>query len=58
MTGRAWRRVERFSLGVVFGFMAWFIERRVLKAIRRRGGAEPRAATLSDTVTKLEHPAG
>jgi hypothetical protein len=58
VTGRAWRRVERFSLGVVFGFMAWFIERRVLKAIRRRGGAEPRPPSLSDTVSELERPAG
>jgi hypothetical protein len=58
VTGRAWRRVERFSLGVVFGFMAWVIERRVLKAIRRRGGAGPRKETLSDTVSELERPAG
>jgi hypothetical protein len=51
------RRFERFALGMVFGLVAWIIERRVLKAIRRRGGAEPRTATLADHATsELERP--
>lgn len=52
-----WRRTERLMLGVVFGFAAWFIERRVLKAIRRRGGAAPAKPTpLSEGVSELERP--
>lgn len=54
-----WRKVERFSLGVVFGIAAWVIERRVLKAIKRKGGAAPaRSTTLSESVSELERPAG
>lgn len=54
-----WRKVERFSLGVVFGIAAWVIERRVLKAIKRKGGAAPaRPTTLSESVSELERPAG
>jgi hypothetical protein len=53
----AWRRVERFSLGVVFGFAAWIIERRVMKAIRRRGEKPPAKAGLSEqTTSELEKP--
>jgi hypothetical protein len=57
MTGSPVRRFERFALGIVFGIVAWIVERRVLKAIRRRGGAEPRATTLADHATsELERP--
>lgn len=57
MARSAWRRIERFSLGVVFGLAAWFIERRVLKAIRRRGGAAPaRPTSFSEGVSELERP--
>jgi hypothetical protein len=52
-----WRRGERFVLGIVFGFAAWIIERRVLKAIRRRGEAAPTGPTpLAQTVSELERP--
>jgi hypothetical protein len=34
-------RVERAVLGVVMGIAAFVIERRVLRAIRRSGAAEP-----------------
>jgi hypothetical protein len=34
-------RVERAALGVVMGIAAFVIERRVLRAIRRSGAAEP-----------------
>jgi hypothetical protein len=55
----AWRRVERFGLGIVFGFAAWIIERRVLKAIRRRGERPPAPASLThDATSELEKPAG
>jgi hypothetical protein len=51
------RRFERFALGIVFGLVAWIVERRVLKAIRRRGGTEPRTTTLADHATsELERP--
>jgi hypothetical protein len=54
-----WRKVERFSLGVFFGLAAWVIERRVLKAIKRKGGAAPAGpTTLSESVSELERPAG
>jgi hypothetical protein len=53
------RKVERFSLGIVFGIAAWIIERRVLKAIKRKGGAAPaRPTPLSESVSELERPAG
>jgi hypothetical protein len=50
------RRVERVALGVVFAIAAWIIERRVLKAIRRRGEAAP--AIPSEQVGELERPSG
>lgn len=51
------RRLERFSLGLVFGFVAWIIERRVLKAIRLRGDAPPARGTLADeTTSELAKP--
>jgi hypothetical protein len=54
-----WRKFERFSLGVVFGIAAWVIERRVLKAIKRKGGAAPaKPTTLSESVSELERPSG
>jgi hypothetical protein len=57
MARTAWGRVERFALGIVFGLAAWIIERRVLKAIRRRGQAPPPKSTLSDQATgELERP--
>lgn len=59
MAGTAWRRVERFMLGIVFGIAAWIIERRVLKAIKRKGGATPAKPTpLSESVSEIERPAG
>ena len=51
MARSAFRRFERFALGVVFGVIAWVIERRVLKAIRRKGLAPPARSTLSDQST-------
>ena len=59
MAGSLWRKLERLSLGVVFGIAAWIIERRVLKAIKRKGGAAPSKPTpLSESVSELERPAG
>lgn len=59
MASSTWRRVERLALGVVFGIAAWIIERRVLKAIKRKGGAAPSKPTsLSENVSELERPAG
>jgi hypothetical protein len=59
MARSVWRRGERLVLGVVFGIAAWIIERRVLKAIRRRGGAAPAVPTpLSEGVSELERPVG
>jgi hypothetical protein len=59
MAGSVWRKVERFSLGFVFGIAAWIIERRVLKAIKRKGGAAPAKPTpLSESVSEIERPAG
>jgi len=59
MAGSVWRKVERFSLGFVFGIAAWIIERRVLKAIKRKGGAAPSKPTpLSESVSEIERPAG
>ena len=59
MARSAWRRVERVSLGIVFGIVAWIIERRVLKAIRKRGLAPPgRAAMTDQTTSELERPTG
>ena len=59
MASSAWRRVERFMLGIVFGIAAWIIERRVLKAIKRKSGAAPAKPTsLSESVSELERPAG
>lgn len=55
MARSPWRRVERFALGVVFAIAAWIIERRVLKAIRRRGEVPP-AAVPSEQVGELERP--
>jgi hypothetical protein len=57
MARSAWRRFERFALGLAFGLIAWIIERRVLKAIRRRGLAPPPSAPLSDHATsEVERP--
>ena len=57
MARSAFRRLERFSLGVVFGVIAWIIERRVLKAIRRNGLAPPAKTTLADQSTsELQKP--
>jgi len=59
MAGSVLRKVERFSLGVVFGVAAWIIERRVLKAIKRKGGAAPaRPTPLAESVSEVERPAG
>jgi hypothetical protein len=53
----ALRRAERFSLGVVFGVAAWIIERRVMKAIRRRGESPPAGSTMADLATsELQRP--
>jgi hypothetical protein len=54
---RARHRVERFALGIVFGFAAWFIERRVLKAIRKKGEPPPKPSSMGDQATsELERP--
>ena len=55
MARSPWRRVERFALGVVFAIAAWIIERRVLKAIRRRGDTPP-AVVPSEQMGELERP--
>jgi hypothetical protein len=58
MARTAWRKAERFALGLLFAAAAWVIERRVLKAIRRRGGAAPaRPTPLSSGVSEVERPA-
>jgi len=31
-----WRHTERFLIGLVMGFMAWFLERAVKKAEKRK----------------------
>jgi hypothetical protein len=57
MVRKTWRRVERFGLGVVFGFAAWFIERRVLKAIRKKGESPPKLSSMADhTTSEVEKP--
>ena len=56
MAGSALRRAERFALGVVFGMAAWIIERRVLKAIRRRGQSPPRPSLAEHATSELEKP--
>lgn len=54
---RARHRIERVMLGVVFGFAAWFIERRVLKAIRKKGEAPPKPSSMADqTTSEVEKP--
>lgn len=58
MARSAWRRIERFSLGIVFGLAAWIIERRVLKAIRKRGEAPPKPTLADQTTSELEKPKG
>jgi hypothetical protein len=49
-------RVERFALGVVFAIAAWIIERRVLKAIRRRGQEPPKAPLSEHATSEIEKP--
>lgn len=56
MARSAWRRLERLALGVVFGFAAWIIERRVLNAIRKRGEAPPTTPISEQTTSELEKP--
>jgi hypothetical protein len=56
MARSAWRRVERFSLGIVFGIAAWIIERRVLKAIRKRGQTPPRTTLAEHATSEVEKP--
>ncbi len=56
MARGAVRRFERFVLGLVFGVAAWIIERRVLKAIRRRGQAPPRTPIADQTTSELRRP--
>jgi hypothetical protein len=57
MAASVLRRGERFVLGVVFGVAAWIIERRFLKAIRRRGESPPARGAMADGVTsELERP--
>ncbi len=57
MARSAFRRFERFSLGVVFGVIAWIIERRVLKAIRKKGLVPPAKTTLAEqSVSELRKP--
>jgi hypothetical protein len=59
MARSAWRRVERFALGIVFGVAAWIIERRVLKAIRKRGQSPPPKTTMAEaTTSELHRPPG
>ena len=57
MARSAFRRLERFALGVAFGVIAWIIERRVLKAIRRKGLAPPARKTLAgESTSELGKP--
>jgi hypothetical protein len=56
MAGSAWHRLERFALGMVFAVAAWIIERRVLKAIRRRGQTPPRAPLSEQATSEIETP--
>lgn len=56
MARSAWRRFERLALGAVFGIAAWIIERRVLKAIRKRGEAPPRPTLADQATSELERP--
>ncbi|HEY7755936.1 MAG TPA: hypothetical protein VID69_06895 [Actinomycetota bacterium] len=52
-------RVERVTLGVVFGIAAWIIERRVLASIRRRGQEPPVSRSIADqTTSELGRPQG
>ena len=50
------RRAERFLLGIAFAVAAWIVERRVLKAIRKRGGAPPRAPLVEHATSEIEKP--
>ena len=57
MARSAFRRLERFSLGIVFGVIAWIIERRVLKTIRKSGLTPPAKSTIADqTTSQLQKP--
>ena len=52
-----WHRTERALLGAVFGLAAWIIERRVLKAIRKRGELPPARSSLAEeTTSELRKP--
>jgi hypothetical protein len=39
------RRLERWLMGVVMGIGAFFIEKLVMRSIRKGGGAKPDAGT-------------
>jgi hypothetical protein len=59
MARSAFRRLERFSLGIVFGVVAWIVERRVLKSIRKKGLTPPAKSAIGDHATsELERPSG
>lgn len=50
------RRAERFVLGIAFAVAAWIVERRVLKAIRKRGQTPPRAPLSEHATSEIEKP--
>lgn len=57
MARSAFRRFERFSLGVVFGVVAWIVERRVLKSIRKKGLTPPSKSAIGEqTTSELGNP--
>jgi hypothetical protein len=53
------RRLERFILGGVMSLVAWFLERRILRAIKKKHPGDdlgPRAETLAAaTAEQVDH---
>jgi len=61
--GKLGRWFERVALGTIMGAVAWLVERRMMKVLKRRGdepeapGGSPRAE-LSTTTEQVEDQAG
>jgi hypothetical protein len=53
----AFRRVERWAVGLVMGVLAFFVERAVVRSIRK-GGTKPRQTeptALKGSGSEIEH---
>ena len=47
---KGFRRFERWMIGVVFGVMAFVLEKVVMRSVGRKGGAEPEPTDEVTTV--------